>query len=267
MISSEPTSGASNLEFIAWDTLNALLETGAPLTSYMPRPGQPNLDFIMWDILQNIGGGGGGGGLPIGFNGAVLHYQSDEGGWHASSRLYDDNFIPTIALDIRSMFDSGFTRSMNWDSRQLLDTSELLAVDYRSRELYHSNGNLIVDWEAGGINDSSGAAAFAFSSRSIIDASGRLILNGIGRILLDAGGDQVFNFADLSGSNKAFFYSSFKVGFGAVGTEPQLTHSVTIGTPGIRFNGLNTTARATADTGGLIVNINGVDKVINYKDF
>ena len=296
MIGYVPEPGAPNVDAIAWDIVQVLISSGLPMISYEPLPGSSNFEALLWDILQNIGGGGGGGGLPAGNNGDILNYSA--GNWRANDVILDGIGAPTFDNNRRILFDSTGADSANWDNRFFFDSTGASSLDYGNRLALDSGGTdsinwdtrrgfdasgaptldwerhfLIIDtsgltrmdWKQGFLYGNSADVAMFIPGRQIFDSSGAQSFNGSTRILYDQANDAVFNWSDVTAASQAFFYSAWKIGFGNYGTDANLTHSVTIGTPGLRLQGLSGAAAGGADIGSITVNINGTDRKINFK--
>lgn len=279
MIGYQPEPGAANCDAIAWDIVQVLISSGLPMISYEPLDGASNFEMLLWDILQNIGGGGGGG-LPPGSDGDLLNYTS--GSWSAQSITQDSAGVNSFDNNARALFDLTAVDSVNASNRVLSNRFGAPAVDWDTAKLYTdandeildwergylliaTSGNIRFDWTNGVLNGNSNDVAISIPNRQIFDSGGFTSINAQVRVLYDAQGSPVFNWGDVSNSGQSYFYSGFKIGFGNYGTDANLTHPVTIGTPGLRIQGMAGAAAGGGDIGSITVNIDGTDRKINYK--
>lgn len=200
MAATEPDNGASNVDFIAWDTLQTLLSAPLSNEAYEPLPGASNFEWIMWEILQNIGGGGGGGGLPSGSNGDVLVY---DGAWTGSSIIVDSLLNFSIDINKRAFIDEFGTDSVNGADRYLVNSSGIEVVDWESGKLYDSTGETrlsldkatlqygganVLDWKSKVALDDFGGITFDWGEQQFFDVSGNISLDYNSRALYDSNG-------------------------------------------------------------------------------
>lgn len=297
MLGNQPSGGDSNLDMIIWDSYNAAISSGAIQISTEPTSGASNTEQLLWDLYQAIltGGGGGGGGLPSGSNGDVLIYAS--GSWQGSNDILDSSAITAFSIDSRLQFDADGVTTINnirrrlfnssgaiimdWEALFLNDKIEQLAididkraaisssgidsVDWENRYLINELGNTTLDYELSIFFDASGVAAIDADKRKAFDITGVQSMDFNQRVLVNNDVSEfVLNWdGGVSGLN-TFFYPSINVGFGTF-VVAEHTHPIVLGTPGIRFTaGLDVAAPAGSAIGGLLVNVNGTDRVIPY---